>query len=211
MFLIPLDRRVVPLAAVFFLLGVLAAGPLHQPWGAVFFFMLLAGHAAFFRDPCRRPDGEGFLAPADGKITDISTVREGRYLQEDALKIGIFLSIFNAHVNRAPAAGTVGYLEYVRGKFLNAMSAESSEYNESNWVGFEEGGRRVLVRQIAGLIARRIRCDVALGATLARGQKFGIICYGSRVELFIPARYARVSAQVGQTVKAGQTVLGEWR
>ena len=207
----PLDRRVWPLAVVLFLFGLFSVRFLHQPWLGAVFFALCAGHAAFFRDPWRRPEGEGFISPADGRITDITTVQESRYLKEEAVKIGIFLSILNAHVNRAPWGGTVRYREYVPGKFLNAMKSESSEYNESNWVGLDDGRQRVLVRQIAGLIARRIRCDVKTGDRLARGQKFGIICYGSRVEFFVPARNVRVTAKVGQNVKAGKTLLGECR
>ena len=208
---IPIDRRVWPLAAVLFLLAFVSSQVFHPPWLGGFFLVLLAGHIAFFRDPRRKPEGEGFISPADGLITDIITVWESRYLQEEAVKIGIFLSVLNVHVNRAPMAGTVKYMQYVAGRFLNAMKSESSEHNESHWIGMENQNRRVMVRQIAGLIARRIRWDIKIGDFLENCQKFGIICYGSRVEIFMPVKQVRVLARIGQTVKAGQTLLGEFR
>ena len=174
-------------------------------------FALMICHLAFFRDPVRSaPEGNGLVSPADGVVVEISSQWEDRYLKEEAVKVGIFLSIFVPHVNRAPLAGTVGYQCYELGKFLNALRKESVNMNESNWIGIEAEGRRVLVRQIAGAIARRIHWDVKPNQCIERGEKIGIICYGSRVECFFPKRFFLPTVQIGESVKAGGTILGEW-
>jgi phosphatidylserine decarboxylase len=178
---------------------------------AYLLFILLIGHCAFFRDPSPKlPKPSGPVSPAMGKVVEISEVNESRYLNEDAIKIGIFLSVFDVHVTRAPYEAKVSYLEYVPGKFLNALRAESVNKNECNWIGMEKDGRRVMVRQISGAIARRICCDVKIGDSVERGGKMGIICYGSRVECFLPKRFFRPTISVGARVKAGETLLGEW-
>lgn len=175
---------------------------------AVLFF----GHLAFFRDPVRKmPEGDSVLSPADGVVTDITEEDENCRLGRKAVKIGIFLSIFNCHISRSPLEGEVYYLKYEPGEFLNAMNGESSVRNEANWVGIEgRDGRRAMVKQISGAIARRIHCDTVQGERLSRGQKFGIICYGSRVECLLPRDLFSPSIQKGQKVKGGLTVLGHW-
>ncbi|MBI4549419.1 MAG: phosphatidylserine decarboxylase [Candidatus Omnitrophica bacterium] len=206
---LPIDRRAWPGA---FILAVLALVAGFIFWkAALCFVFLLAGHILFFRDPERRiPAGLSPVSPADGKVVDVSTVYEDRYLKENAVKIGIFLSIFNAHVSRAPVAGRVGYQDYVLGKFLNALDEESVIKNESNWIGIGDGDRAVLVRQIAGGIARRIFWQVKPGDRLERGERFGIICYGSRFECYLPERHFKPAVKKGQKVKAGLTILGDW-
>jgi len=206
---VPIDRRAWPGAGV--LLGIMAALALTAGGVSVLVLPLLAAQLAFFRDPARRiPSGEGVLAPADGVVADVSAVTEERYLKAPAVRIGIFLSVFDCHVTRAPIGGAVRYLQYQRGAFLNALRREAAERNESNRIGMEDGRHRVLIRQIAGTIARRIHWDVALDRAVEQGEKVGIICYGSRVECVIPESEFRPRVSVGQRVRAGETVLGEW-
>lgn len=206
-----IDERVWPLAAFFFVSGVVLS-LWFFPAGALF-FCLLMGHLVFFRDPERQVDlqSEGVaVSPADGKIVEISTVNETKYLHGKAVKIGIFLSIFNVHVNRMPDDGKVEYLDYVPGRFIWATSPSSSQHNESNWIGCRKGERRFLVRQIAGNIARRIRCDASLSQEFQKGEKIGIICYGSRVEIYAPADLFTPSIRLGDKVRAGETPIGRW-
>jgi phosphatidylserine decarboxylase len=207
----PLDRRIIPGLIVLFAAWILAglfvgSGTLHY-----LFLFALGFHLYFFRDPIRKcRDLGGPVSSADGKVVEIARVFEDRYLKGDAIKIGIFLSVFDVHVNRSPEAGEVEYLDYVPGKFLNALKEDSVKYNESNWVGLLCGGRRILVRQIAGVIARRIHCDVTQGMKIGRGDKIGMICYGSRVEIFMPQNQFLPSVKIGQRVKVGETLLGRW-
>jgi phosphatidylserine decarboxylase len=167
---------------------------------------------AFFRDPERTPPagGEKVLSPADGRVADVEEMHEEEFLGADALRVGIFMSVFNVHVNRAPVSGRVVYRGYRRGKFRNAMSAAASRENECAVVGLERAdGRRVLVKQIAGLIARRIVCDCAEGDRLERGRRFGMVKFGSRLEVTVPrAAGFRPMVAVGDRVRAGETVLG---
>lgn len=172
----------------------------------------LVGHLLFFRDP--RPsfqEGDDLLSPASGKISDITILRDEEFLKEEAIRIGIFLSIFDAHVNAFPLTGTVRHLKYIPGRFVNALNAQCSKVNESNWVGIENPQHgRLLVRQISGAIARKIFWDVKAGDQVKRGQKLGIICYGSRVEVFIPKKSFTSQVQVGDRVHVGKTILGSW-
>ena len=167
----------------------------------------------FFRHPHRNiPAGEGlFVAPADGRITDIEICREDDYLGEETRRISIFLSVFDVHINRAPCAGKVEHVKYRKGKYLNALRKKSAVENERNdvCIRFGENGDRVLVRQISGALARRIVCDCARGDSLERGRVIGMIKLGSRTDLFVPARLNfEVLVKVGTRVKAGETVIG---
>jgi len=147
---VPIDRRAWPGAGV--LLGIMAALALTAGGVSVLVLPLLAAQLAFFRDPARRiPSGEGVLAPADGVVADVSAVTEERYLKAPAVRIGIFLSVFDCHVTRAPIGGAVRYLQYQRGAFLNALRREAAERNESNRIGVEDGRRRVLIRSGNGM------------------------------------------------------------
>jgi len=148
---------------------------------------------AFFRDPERRcpSDRNLLLAPADGRITDIEIVEEDNFIGGAAIRFGIFLSIFNAHINRAPCNVKVEKITYRKGKYKNAMNPQSGRVNESNdlaLVRTDSPEDRLIVRQISGSIARRIVCDTRQGQELTGGEKFGMIKFGSRTELYVPAR-----------------------
>jgi len=202
-----IDRRAWPGG----LMGCVAIGFLWFVWreGVWLGFLLLMGHLAFFRDPHRKPPlGKDAVSPADGKVVEVTEEFEGRFLKEDAIKIGIFLSVFVPHVNRAPVTGKIGYLKYEPGKFLNALSQDSVKINEANWIGVEGNEGRALVKQVSGAIARRIHGDVELGQMVERAGKIGIICYGSRAECYLPKRLFRIAVAPGQKVKAGQSILG---
>jgi len=169
---------------------------------------------AFFRDPQRQVplDNPVLLAPADGKITDICQVEEVNFIKGKALRIGIFLSIFDVHINRAPCAGRIRYIQAQPGKFFNALRFQAaSQYNQANCVGMDcpdHPAGLVLVKQISGVIARRIVCDCRLGDNFAAGQRFGMIRFGSRTELFLPhQRCGEIAVKIGDKVRAGTTIL----
>jgi len=159
----------------------------------------------FFRDPERAiPDDAGaVVSPGDGKVTEVAPVTVGN---KKLLRISIFLSVFDVHVNRSPIAGIVREIRYQRGKFLNAMSASSAEQNEQNIVTVEGDGQQIVFKQIAGLLARRIVFHPKIGDRLERGQRVGLIKFGSRVDVLFDAS-ARVSVKVGDRVKGGASVL----
>lgn len=180
-------------------------------WLAAFVLLLLALWVAyFFRDPERVGDRGASLmvSPADGKLIMITDVDEPSFVQGRAIRLSIFMNVFNVHVNRYPVDGVVKYIHYNKGKFFNASAEKSSLENEQMSVGIETGGRRVLVRQIAGLIARRIVTYSKLGETVRQGDRMGIIRFGSRVDLFLPPG-STVRAKLGDVTTAGVTILGE--
>lgn len=159
----------------------------------------------FFRDPSRRiPNGPGeIVSPADGQVT------EAEWLETpdgSRLRLSIFLNVFDVHVNRSPIEGTVKLVNYKTGLYLNAMRADSNVLNEQNVVVIENENCSVQVKQIAGLLARRIVCWVKPGDTLQRGERFGLIKFGSRVDVLMPAD-ANLKVKKGDRVKGGSTVL----
>jgi phosphatidylserine decarboxylase len=168
---------------------------------------------AFFRDPYRAVplDKNILLAPADGKITDIEVADEDSFICGPAIRIGIFLSIFDVHINRAPCNVKVEKITYREGRYKNAMSPQSGRVNESNdlWlIRMDSPQDKLIVRQVSGAIARRIVCKTSEGQSLTGGEKFGMIKFGSRTELYVPAReYAECLVKVGDKVKAGLSVL----
>jgi phosphatidylserine decarboxylase len=177
--------------------------------------VVLAWLISFFRDPLRAiPTEPGLvLAPADGKVAEVTPLDYDEFVGGPAVRIGIFLSIFNVHINRAPLAARAIRLRYWPGKFLNALNPASAWQNENMWIGLEEEApphRRLVVRQIAGLFARRIVCDLRPGERLEAGAKFGMIKLGSRTELVVPADDFRPEVSVGQHVKAGTTIMGRY-
>ncbi len=166
--------------------------------------------AYFFRDPERHGERGAALAiaPADGKIVQVMEVDEPAFMHGRALKISIFMNVFNVHVNRYPVSGKVAYTHYNPGKFLNAAVDKASLENEMSSVGIESGPHRVLVRQIAGLVARRIVTYSRPGDPVEQGQRFGLIRFGSRVDIYLPpASTPRV--RVGEHTVAGTTVIAE--
>lgn len=178
--------------------------------GAIFPGLLTLFCIWFFRDPKRTvPKEEGLLvSPADGKVVDVSRVEEGRFLNKPAIKVSIFLNVFNVHVNRVPTAGKVLDVSYNPGRFFAANVPKASLENEQNAVLMETpGGKKIVCIQIAGLIARRIVCWVKKGGDLERGERFGLIRFGSRVDLFLPLETDVIIAK-GAKVKGGETVLG---
>jgi len=180
-------------------------------WLAAFVLLLLALWVAyFFRDPERVGDRGASLvvSPADGKLIMITEVDEPSFVQGRPIRLSIFMNVFNVHVNRYPVDGVVKYIHYNKGKFFNASAEKSSLENEQMSVGIETGGHRVLVRQIAGLIARRIVTYSKLGETVRQGDRMGIIRFGSRVDLFLPPG-STVRAKLGDVTTAGVTIRGE--
>ena len=190
----------VPLIAAAILIGWLT-----NPAWAIFPLALAAFFLWFFRDPERSipQDAGAVVSPGDGKVTDVSPVTSG---SNKLTRISIFLSVFNVHVNRSPIAGTVSEIRYQRGKYLNAMNRASAEENEQNIVTVEGDGQTVVFKQIAGLLARRIVFHPKVGDRLERGQRVGLIKFGSRVDVLLD-RTAALQVKVGDRVKGGASVL----
>jgi phosphatidylserine decarboxylase len=166
--------------------------------------------AFFFRDPERSlPAGEALvLSPADGKVVSLGPAPAGAGLAAGAQQVSIFLSIFDVHVNRSPVAGRIERVDYHKGEFLPAWDEKASLRNEQNTVTVERDGRRVVFKQIAGLIARRIVFRKRPGDTVARGERVGLIRFGSRVDVLLPAE-ARLLVKVGDRVQGGASALAE--
>jgi len=209
-------REGVPfiLIAWLFALGAIALGALRQSMGwyiaAVPLVIIACWVVYFFRDPERTGERGDTLvvSPADGLVVMITDVDEPSYIAGKATRISIFMNVFNVHVNRYPVNGTVRFLKYNKGKFLNAAHEKASLDNEQMSVGIESGSRRILVRQIAGLIARRIVNYARNGDAAAQGTRMGIIRFGSRVDVFIPPESA-IRVRVGEHTIAGTTVLAD--
>jgi len=193
------------LYALAFVAAAVLVGWLAQPAWAVLPLLLALFFLWFFRDPERTiPDATGALvSPGDGRVTDVSFVSVGG---EKRARISIFLSVFNVHVNRSPIAGIVREVRYQRGKFLNAMNRASAEQNEQNIVRMEGDGQVVVFKQIAGLLARRIVFHPKVGDRLERGQRVGLIKFGSRVDVLFDAA-ADLQVKVGDRVRGGASVL----
>ncbi|MGA2412846.1 MAG: phosphatidylserine decarboxylase [Candidatus Sulfotelmatobacter sp.] len=193
----------------FYALGLIVAGAivgwLVQPAGAVLPLLLAVFFLWFFRDPERTiPDQAGaVVSPGDGKVTDVLTLTSSG---ENKIRISIFLSVFDVHVNRSPIAGIVREVRYQRGKFLNAMNRASAESNEQNIVSVQGDGETVVFKQIAGLLARRIVFTPKVGDRLERGQRVGLIKFGSRVDVLLDVS-AKMQVKVGDRVRGGASVL----
>ncbi|UCC44576.1 MAG: phosphatidylserine decarboxylase family protein [Candidatus Zixiibacteriota bacterium] len=164
----------------------------------------------FFRDP-ERECGSGpgvVLAPADGTVVAIEKIDRHPFVGKDALKVSVFLSVLDVHVNRVPASGVVDFVNYNRGKFLAAYVDKASKENEQSEIGMTTiGGHRIVFKQIAGLIARRIVCRLNDGDTVRAGDRFGMIRFGSRADLILPAG-SSIRVQEGEQVYAGRTIIG---
>src|SRR5436190_3819678 len=177
-------------------------------WWSFLFFLLILFTFAFFRDPERvvPADPNLVVAAADGKITDIIEIDENEVLQTKTRRVGIFLSIFDVHTNRAPIDGRVIYRQHRAGLFLDARRAECSEKNEAMTWAFENPRVTIVVRQITGAIARRIVAWAQIGDELKKGQRFGMIRFGSRTELYLPLN-AEVLVKTGDHVLGGSTII----
>jgi phosphatidylserine decarboxylase len=188
---------------VFPLAGATVLGALAGWWGATGLGLVLTvGVALFFRDPERiiPQTPETVVSPADGRVMEI--VPENTQTQ----RISIFLSLWDVHINRAPYGGVVRSVVYTPGKFLAAYRQEASLVNEANTVTIADHGREFIVKQIAGVLARRIVCRVRPGDTLEKGQRYGLIRFGSRTDLLLPVT-AEIAVQVGDVVRGGETIL----
>ncbi len=169
----------------------------------------------FFRDPPRRvPLEPGLLvSPADGKVVEITPLDGHEHVDGPCVRIAIFLSLLNVHVNRAPCAARVLRLRYAPGQFISAMDPDCALHNENMWIGLEDESprhRRFAMRQVAGAVARRIVCDLKPGQTIGRGEKFGMIKFGSRTELILPANGLQVDVKVGQMIRGGCDVIARY-
>jgi len=196
------------------------AGPFRWVVAAVAAFCWLFT-LAFFRNPQRTAQGgaNAFIAPADGVVADITECDEPTFVGERCVRIGIFLSVFDVHVNRSPCAGVIRFADYRPGAFLDARHPDVSHANEANILGIEaeigaggagKPGMKFLLVQLSGLIARRIICTHGVGERLQRGELYGMIKFGSRTELWLPvSAAAKVTVQVGQRVRCGETIIAE--
>jgi len=180
------------------------------PLLAAFCTLLTLFITYFFRDPERGipPGDKAVLSPADGKVVQVQPCVEERFLRGPAIKVSVFMSLFNVHVNRNPLSGRIVDSSYSPGKFLRADLDRASAANEQNALLVETvEGTRLMVVQVAGVIARRIVCWVKKGDSVIRGQRFGLIQFGSRLDIYLP-RDTRLQVRVGQKTLAGQTILG---
>ena len=174
--------------------------------------VLFAFVCYFFRDPERKiPTGEHLIvSPADGTVVGIKPVFDDQYFHSEVNQVSIFLSVFNVHVNRLPLSGKIDHLKYFPGKFLAAWNEKASLENEQMHIGISDSRTKILMKQIAGLIARRIICRLAEQDSVIRGERFGMIKFGSRVDLLL-TKNVKILVNVKDTVKGGETVLGEIR
>jgi phosphatidylserine decarboxylase len=192
----------VALAAIFFAVGW---------WGlAVPFLIAGLGFSFFFRDPKRKiPGDENLLvAAADGKVIKIETAASHPLLPPPVTSVTIFLSLFDVHITRAPLSGRVQKIDYQPGRFFPAYKEEASLRNESNSLFLKGEKTDIFIKQIAGVVARRIKCYVKENEKVARGQKIGLMYFGSRVEIYLPPS-VRVKVSLSQKIKAGETIIGE--
>ena len=206
-------------ATIITLLSILYPGVLLQLLVVVgwILFLLVIN---FFRDPERVTpiDVNRIISPADGKIIDIRTVREENFIKQDVSRISIFMSVFDVHVNRAPLAGTIVYVDYKKGDFRAAYSEEASLANEQMSIGFRKnpvngpgpGDSRVMIKLIAGYVARRIIFFKNVKETVQQGERISMIKFGSRVEVYLPPEW-EVLIKKGERVKAGETIMARMR
>jgi phosphatidylserine decarboxylase len=179
---------------------------------AVVFGIFAFGFLGFFRDPERcPPDGDGLIvAPADGKVVSISKAENGPLMKNADCRVSIFLSPLDVHINRSPISGKIADVKHTRGKFVAAYKDVASEQNEQNSLKLlDDGNREVEVVQVAGVLARRIICRASKGDFLNRGARFGLIMFGSRTDLYLPAG-SRLEVLEGQRVKGGETIIGRF-
>lgn len=206
--------RVAPEGLIFIAIAWITLAVLFwfQWWLGVLWLPIAVWVIAFFRDPVRDgPRGDDLvLAPADGKVVSVIPIDEPTFVGGPATRISIFMNVFDVHVNRYPSRGLVAHRAYVKGRFGHAGPDKASTDNEQSSTGEETPRGRVLVRQIAGSIARRIVTDHSAGTAVAQAQRMGLIRFGSRVDVFLPAG-VDVQVQVGDKTKAAQTIIARWK
>jgi phosphatidylserine decarboxylase len=203
---------VAAVCVVAIVLALLFIEPKSYRYSLILVSVVLLGLTTnFFRDPERlTPEGEQMIiAPADGKVIVVKQVWDDEFFHANVWKMSIFMSPLNVHVNRSPITGTVKHTRYVAGEYFAAFEDKASEKNEQMIVGLEGANGKVMFKQIAGFIARRIVCILKPGDTVKAGERFGMIKFGSRVDVFLPLS-VNVHAAVGDVTKAGETVLGEF-
>jgi len=195
-------------AAAPLLFGMVALG-FHWNWLAGVLLVLGAFVLFFFRDPERTPpsDPELIVSPADGRVMEVVEEARGEC---PGRRISVFLSIFDVHVNRAPVAGRIAAMEYRKGQFHAAMRGRASEQNEQNVIHVSNERGEVVFKQIAGWVARRILCWKAVGDSVTRGERVGMIRFGSRVDIWLPDR-VEILVRPGQHVAGGSSILARWR
>lgn len=207
---IPVCRQFIPLFGVFILLSMITY--LLNPFVSIFFLFHAAMVVYFFRDPGRKTpqSTELIVSPSDGFVEEVKEVYEDRFIKNHAVQINIVLSLFDVHVTRSPIEGKISFIENKQGKYHPAFFAKASLENTRNITGMESNQGKVLVRQIAGIIARRIICFIKEGKDLQKGQRLGLIVLGSRVEIILPLT-AEILIKKGEKVKAGQKVIARWK
>jgi phosphatidylserine decarboxylase len=191
------------------ILALLAlASSLVNVWLALFFILAICATLLFFRDPNREvpPDPSTIVAAADGTVTEVAEIDESEFLKTRTRRVGIFLSIFDVHTNRAPIDGRIIYRQHREGLCLDARSRDCSEKNEAMTWAFENQRVTIVVRQLTGAIARRIVAWADVGDQLNKGERFGMIRFGSRTEVYLPLT-ASVLVKVGDHVSAGSTII----
>jgi phosphatidylserine decarboxylase len=210
---VPEGRPFIAVALLILALLALLAWRVGGGWrvGALAWLPVALWVPAFFRDPERTgPRGPRLiLAPADGRVVSVAAVEEPDYLRGRATRVSVFMNVFNVHVNYHPMDGVVEYRHYRPGRFINATLDKASVDNEQMSLGVRDGTRRLMVRQIAGVIARRIVTDPKVGDSVDQGSRLGLIRFGSRVDTFLPDR-AEPRVRVGDRTVGGVTVLGAW-
>ncbi|PKL46620.1 MAG: phosphatidylserine decarboxylase family protein [Candidatus Riflebacteria bacterium HGW-Riflebacteria-2] len=203
----PIHREGFFIGGSLFALGLISSS--FSRWLSRLFYLGTAFTMYFFRDPEREiPQGDSLIvSPADGKIVGIDSVEHVPFIDGPAKRVSIFLSVLDVHINRSPIKGKVAYRHYTPGEFLPAFEPKASVDNEQNAIGIEGSeGYRVLVKQIAGIIARRILCWKNPGNTVETGERFGLIRFGSRTEIYMPLD-ARIEVRLGQKVRGGSSII----
>jgi phosphatidylserine decarboxylase len=191
-------------------LGAILTGSLLTKIFTVLSWVFVVFSMFFFRDPERTiPPGEDLiLSAADGTVVEIKEIRDDTFINGEAKQVSIFLSVFNVHINRVPISGKVGYFKYIPGKFIQAYKEKASEDNEQTVIGIQNKKTKIVIKQIAGILARRIVCNIREGNSVNRGERFGMIKFGSRVDMIFPPD-VEVLVHMGQKVKGGESIIAK--
>lgn len=199
------------LLSIILFLGVIFTGSIVLKILVVLTWAFMIFSVYFFRDPDRAtPSGENLIiSPADGKVIVIKEVEENDFFKTKVQQISIFMSVFNVHVNRIPIDGTVTYFNYKKGEFHQAYKDSASYENEQTSIGIENKKTKLLFKQIAGIAARRIVCYIGKGSKVKQGERFGMIKFGSRLDVFLPQN-VKIKINLNDKLKAGETILGTY-